>query len=98
MPTYETSKRFIRDFRRLTPAQQDRFLAALAGFIDDLLMIETRQQARFRPGLRVKRVRGTLLFEMTWAPDSRATFSFEDPIRQGLTHVRWHRCGDHSIL
>ena len=31
----------------------------------------------FRAGLRVKRVAGTAaIFEMTWAPDGRATFEY----------------------
>ena len=50
-------------------------------------------------GLRVKRVRGvTGPYEMTRAPDGRATFSWGHPLRTGTRHVVWHRCGDHSIL
>ena len=37
-----------------------------------------------QPGLPVKRVRGvTGLYEMTWAPDGRATFSWGQPLRAG---------------
>ena len=47
-----------------------------------------RKQAWFRPGLRVKRVRGaTGLYEMTWAPDGRATFSWGQPLTIGTRHV-----------
>ncbi|MCY4651259.1 MAG: hypothetical protein OXC98_12995 [bacterium] len=38
------------------------------------------------------------LFEMTWAPDGRATFSWGDPVMTGMWHVIWERCGDHGIL
>jgi hypothetical protein len=35
----------------------------------------------FRPGLRVKGVRGAAgIFEMTWADDGRATFEYGDAI------------------
>ena len=99
MPTHDASTAFLRDFERLTPAQQARFFAALKRFATDLLAIEVGQQTWFRPGLRVKRVRGTTdLYEMSWAPDGRATFSWGDPVIGGLRHVEWQRCGDHSIL
>lgn len=99
MPTHEESEAFLRDLYRLTPAQQKRFRVALGRFIDDLREIESGQKTWFRPGLRVKRVRGTWgLYEMTWAPDGRATFSWGDAAVRGLVHVQWHRCGDHSIL
>ena len=68
----------MRDYGRLTGTHQNRFNAALAQFIADLQSMEAGEQYWFRPGLRVKRVRGVPgLYEMTWAPDGRATFSCE---------------------
>ena len=100
MPTHEESSAFRRDYARLTISQQRRFDVALGRFIDDLSAMEAGQQTWFRPGLRVKRVRGTLggVYEMFWAPDGRGTFSWGEPVITGLFHVEWHRCGDHSIL
>ena len=58
MPTHEETPTFLRDYRRLTNTQEKRLEAALSQFIADLRAIEAGEQAWFRPGLRVKRVRG----------------------------------------
>jgi len=53
----------------------------------------------FPVGLRVKRVQGSSgVWELTWAPDGRATFSYGDQQVSGDPHVIWRRIGDHSIL
>ena len=79
--------------------QQNRLYAALHAFIEDLLAIEAGRTDRFRPGLRVNGVQGEPgMFEMTWAPNGRATFSWGKPVSSGKWHVIWERCGDHSIL
>ena len=71
----------------------------LGRFVDDLRDVEMGWRAWFRPGLRVKPVRGAPdLYEMTWVPDGRALFSWGDPKIEGLRHVQWHRCGSHDIL
>lgn len=52
----------------------------------------------FRPGLRVKRVEGTdSIFEMTWAPDGRATFEYGTSEGRGA-HVTWRRIGRHDVF
>jgi hypothetical protein len=95
MPTHDEDKRFRREFRRLTRDQRRAFFATLVPFIEDL-----RSPGRnFRPGLRVKGVAGHPgIFEMTWAPDGRATFSFGEPITPGEPHIIWRRCGSHDIF
>ena len=99
MPTHEESAAFLRDFRQLTDSQRARFGRALRRFVADLRAMEAGQKTWFRPGLRVKPVRGAPdLFEMSWAPNGRATFSWGDPIIAGTRHVLWHRCGSHDIL
>ena len=99
MPTFEVSEAFRRDLASLTPDQYTRFKVAVGRFIKDLRAMETGEQVRFRPGLRVKRVLGTNgLYEMTWVPDGRATFAWEEPIIRGTKHIERVRCGDHSIL
>lgn len=99
MPIYDATEAFERDVARLPPAQAKRFRVALSRFIADLEAMEAGEPPWFRPGLRVKRVRGTAgLYEMTWAPDGRATLSWGSPARRGMFQVEWERCGDHTIL
>lgn len=89
----------MRDYERLTRQQQDRFDRRRAEFIADLRAMENDPSAAFRPALRVKKVRGDSgLFEMTWAPDGRATFTMGKPVVEGKRHIVWRRVGDHGIL
>ncbi len=54
---------------------------------------------RFRRGLRVKDVQGAAgIFEMTWAPDGRATFQSGEERRPGGRHVIWRRIGTHDVF
>lgn len=81
MPTYEWTLAFDRDLRRLTNDQMERLLSALCAFIAYVIAMENGEIDRFRGGLRVKGVRGSPgLFEMTWAPDGRATFMWGEPV------------------
>jgi hypothetical protein len=94
VPTYAWLSRFRADFERLTPAQQALFLSAVQQFVEDLT-----QGRAFRNGLRIKGIRGaTGLFEMTWAPDGRATFEYGDEVTAGHTHVVWRRVGTHDVF
>jgi hypothetical protein len=38
------------------------------------------------------------IWEMTWAPDGRATFSYGEPVREGEVHIIWRRVGSHQIF
>ncbi len=38
------------------------------------------------------------VWEMTWAPDGRATFSYGDERRRGHQHVIWRRIGNHASV
>lgn len=58
MPTFEVSEAFRRDVASLTPDQYARFQVAVRRFIKDLQAMEAGEQVRFRPGLRVNKVRG----------------------------------------
>lgn len=94
MPTYTRLPRFNRDLEALTAEERRRFRDAVGKFVEDL----ERGQA-FRKGLRVKGVKGSKgVYEMTWAPDGRATFSYGEPIRRGEPHVIWHRVGGHEVI
>jgi hypothetical protein len=94
VPTYSWLARFGSDFDSLSESQQAAFLAAIDDFVADL------SAARgFRSGLRVKGVKGASgVFEMSWAPDGRATFEYGPAIVEGEPHIIWRRVGTHAIF
>lgn len=93
MPTYEALARFRQDYKRLTKEQQDAFNIAVAKFVGDL------KRGRLRAGLRIKPVRiAPGVYEMTWAPDGRATFEYGTPLYGEEPHIIWRRIGSHTIL
>src|SRR5947207_1167987 len=94
MPTRRVLPSFWRDWDNLTAAEQRAFRRAIEHFVADL-----RAGGGFRPGLRVKRVQGHPgIWEMTWAPDGRATFQYGQEIRPGEAHIVWRRIGTHGIF
>lgn len=94
MPTYERLARFDRDLAALTPEQRRQFLATIGKFVADL-----RAGEGFRAGLRIKGVRGAAgVYELTWADDGRATFSYGDSVREDEPHIVWRRVGTHDVL
>ncbi|MCZ7430093.1 hypothetical protein [Streptomyces sp. WMMC1477] len=95
MPTYEALPRFQADLRHLTPEQRRRFRQVVAhAFVPDL-----RTGGCFRAGLRIKRVqRAPGVYELTWARNGRATWSYGPEILPGAPHIIWRRIGTHAIL
>lgn len=94
MPTHEERPEFLRDFDRLTTEQKAAFLRALRRFVEDLA-----SERGFRAGLRVKPVQASpRVWEMTWAPDGRATFEYGEEVRPGDPHIIWRRIGTHAIF
>jgi hypothetical protein len=92
VPTWERTARFDRDWEQLSPPQRERFREAVRRFVADL------PTGTFRPGLRVKGVVGAPgVFEMSWAPDGRATFQY-GTARSSGPHVIWRRIGTHTVL
>ncbi len=93
MPTHRELPRFLRDWRGLQADQRVAFLTALELFVAGLTV------GRFEPRLRIKRVQGHPgVWEMTWAPDGRATFQYGEEIRPGDRHIVWRRIGTHAIF
>jgi hypothetical protein len=94
MPTFVTTPRFRRAHAKLSREQRERFRTVVrTQFVPDLAA------GCFRHSLRIRRlyaVRG--LYEVTWAPDGRATWEFGDPVRPGEPHVIWHQVGTHAIF
>lgn len=94
MPTHEEAAAFWADWKKLTPAQRRAFLRAVRAFVEDL-----RKGDGFRAGLRVKKMQGGQgVWEMTWAPDGRATFEYRSEVSSGDVHIRWRRIGTHDIF
>jgi hypothetical protein len=91
VPTYERTARFDRDLAPLSTEDRARFRAAVEKFVVDLHL------GAFRPGLRVRGVEGAPgVFEMSWAPNGRATSQF-GPSRGAGPHVIWRRVGTHDV-
>lgn len=94
MPTHDEVPTFWRDWSQLTPAQRERFLAAMREMVEDL---KARQP--FRASLRIKRFKSLPdVYEMSWANDGRALFQFGTSPHPGDTHITWLRVGTHSIF
>lgn len=94
MPTYQRLPRFDADWEKLPEDRRERFRRAVRQLIEDL-----DAGRPFRPGLRVKRVQRTRnVFEMTFAPDGRATWHYGTEIRPGEPHIVWRRIGTHDVL
>jgi hypothetical protein len=94
MPTREVLAQFWRDWHRLSPAEQRRFRFVVERFVEDL-----RAGQGFRSSLRVKGVQGAEgVFELSWAPDGRATFHYGEPVVEGEPHIVWRRIGTHEIF
>lgn len=99
MPTYDPSELFQRDWDRLTKAEQKFFRVAVDKLIADLRDMEAGRRSSFRRGLGVKGVQGAPgVFEMRWAGDGRATFSWGEEKLPGHRHIIWRRCGGHEIF
>jgi hypothetical protein len=95
VPTFERLARFDREFRRLPRELQRAFLAMLPLFVAAL----KEEPPAFPPALRVHRVQGaTGIWEITFAPDGRATFQYGDQVLAGEPHVIWRRIGHHGAL
>jgi hypothetical protein len=94
VPTFALTDRFRRDWAHLAPAQQAAFKTALDHFVADL-----KSGGTFRKGLRIKKMRGRAeVWELTWAPDGRATWEYGTELKPGEPHVVWRRIGTHDIF
>ncbi len=92
MPTHQELPRFLRDYSQLTSEQQKAFRAVLPLFRAGL------RSRQFDPALRVKIQRTKAgVWEMTWAPNGRATFHYGPELTPGEPHIVWRRIGSHNI-
>lgn len=94
MPTRDVLDEFRSGYKKLSPEERQMFRLAVHQFVEDL-----KRGQGFRGSLRVKSVkRRKGVFEMTWAPNGRATFEYGDPLTPGDTHIIWRRIGGHEIF
>ena len=92
-PTFKLEPRFDRDWVLLRKADQELVRVALKKFRAELTA------GQFPTGMRGKRVQGVSgIFEMTFAPDGRATWQFGDELIDGEPHIIWRRIGTHDIF
>ncbi|MEV4998567.1 hypothetical protein [Streptomyces niveus] len=94
MTTYEALPRFTAAPNPLTPEQP-----RVPSRRHPRLRARSRAGSGFRGGLRIKGVRcAPGVYELTWAPDGRATWSYGQEVVRGDRHIVWRRIGTHSIL
>ncbi len=93
MPTFTAPRGFLRDYARLTNRQVEQWKKARRLFVQGL------REGKFHPRLRIKRVQGHPgVWEISWAPDGRATFHYGDEVHPGEPHVVWRRIGTHDVF
>jgi hypothetical protein len=93
MPTWKGAVSFYHDYKKLTAAEKSLWAKAVKHFVEDL------RKGQFRKGLRVKKMQGQgAVWEMTWAPDGRATFEYGESVQEGEPHIIWRRIGGHEIF
>jgi hypothetical protein len=94
MPTYEMEASFLSDLRRLSRAERRLFREAVDKMVEDL-----KAKRPFRAGLRVKRFRRIPgAYELAWANDGRALFTYGTSPHPGDTHIVSLRVGTHDIF
>ena len=94
MPTRDVLASFWSDWSRLSAEDQRAFRDAVKKFVADL-----RAGQGLRKGLRVKGVKGARgIYELTWAPNGRATFQYGRAVVNDEPHIIWRRIGDHRVL
>jgi len=94
MPTYHVFPQFWKMYHSLSVEQKAQFRTAVNHMVEDI-----KNGQGFRSGLRVKGVKGRDgIYEMTWANDGRATFSYGSSIVEGTPHIQWHQVGTHEIF
>jgi hypothetical protein len=95
VPTFDRLALFKREYRKLTPEQKARFRIAVAK-----LVVALSQAPPSLPGDPLVHPlaghRG--VYELRFAPDGRATFTFGAPVRRSEPHVIWRRIGGHDVL
>jgi len=95
VPTFEKLPRFQKDWKTLEHDLQVRFRDK----VKKEFVPAINEGFPYPGGLRMKGIQGaTGIWEMTWAPNGRATWQFGEEITKGDPHVIWRRIGNHEIF
>jgi hypothetical protein len=94
-PTFDRLAQFKRDYVKLTPSERERFRTAVKKFVAPLSTTPPGNVGE--PFVReLKKHPG--FFEMRFAKDTRAIYTFGTPVRRGQPHVVWCRIGNDDAL
>jgi hypothetical protein len=97
MPTHDETDAFWREFDRLSPEEQERFLQAVSEFVRLLKQgfLPSKMPKRFG----IKRFHGHSgdLWEFRWGSDRRALFRYGTSPNAGDVHIIWVSIGTHDI-
>ena len=97
---FERTDHFKADYRKLKPAERDKFRAAVHEINRAAGTEQDPRRVQWPDRLRLKAVESApAVWEMTWSfagPDGRATFEF---VRiDDALGIRWRRIGGHDIF
>ena len=94
-PTFDRLAQFRRDYQKLTGPQRDAFRAAVKKFVAPFSTMPSGdfgepfvRELKEHPGY----------FELRFAADARAIYTFGQAIRRGQPHVVWCRIGGNDAL
>ena len=93
MPHYSWFTVFMQEYHRLTPAQQDAFLAAVKRYI-----VEPLRQGNHPPAHIFHKMSGYDVYEFRWDQSGRFRATCEMFVNEaGEIEVKWRRMGGHEI-
>ena len=96
---YERTPQFVKDWRRLTPAEQEAFQSVVfESFVPACDRRAKDPSEAWPKALRVKQMKSDPnIMEMTWElADGRATFEWI--VVENEPRIRWRRIGGHAVL
>jgi hypothetical protein len=93
MPKYNFWPGFMRSFKKLTPEQQQLFLAAVRTIVASM-----KAGKGFPAPPLVEKLAGHEIWEVRWAANGRATFHLQSDLQTGEDIIIWRRIGGHEIL
>ena len=93
MPTHDETEAFSESTGGLALNSRRNFAAVCCS------SVMAWGSGHFHPSLRIKRYkREPGVWEMSWAPDGRATFKYGEELTPGSPHIVWLRIGSHEIF
>jgi hypothetical protein len=94
-PTFDRLAQFKRDYVKLTPSQRDQFRAAVKKFVAPF---STTPPGDVGEPLVRELTEHPGYYELRFAKDTRAIYTFGQAIRRGQPHVVWCRIGSDAAL